>query len=214
MKMFDLVSGALALALSGLAVAGTPDAQPATAVPISDGLYATLHAHSGSFVATNAAGKLELARRIEDVRAQALAAYSVDGLQPNEEGVLARLTASAQSLRQEATIKASQSSGGTCGNGNTLHTSAIATNGYNASAFAVNAIDFGPATPTLNYAVAYNDFNSNEVTATGLVAAQTSVSNPGSCISVAEARVTCPGATVAASRSFAYSINRAPACRY
>lgn len=215
MKILSPLSGVLALALSGLASAAAPAVQPdAAPTLVADGLYATEHADGASFLAVNAAGKSELAKRIDEVRAEATLRYAADGIQGNEQSVLDRLAASAQALRQEGSAKASQTSGGSCGNGNTLRTTASATNGYNASASAVNAIDFGPATPTQNQAVAYNDFNYNESTATGLAAAQASVSDSGSCVSVAEGRVTCPGATVPASRAFAYSMSRAPACRY
>lgn len=202
---------------SQAAFAAKPDAPLAHGLEgmrlVSDGLYATQTETGDSFVAVNAAGMQTLAQQIERSLNRAQQLFAKDGsISRSEQLFLTRMQGSIDSLRADAALKASQTSGGSCPGGATLYTKATATSGTNATAYAVNALDFSPATPTFNEASAYTDFTSNYVTATGLTPAQTSASSSQSCISAGEARVTCPGASTPASRAYAISYSSRPAC--
>lgn len=180
--------------------------------PVADGLYASYTKDGATFVPTNNAGRLALAAHIDALKQQQAARLGADGLNSFEQDLIERLEQSAQTLKAQASQKAYDSDGGTCGNGNTLSTIAIAQGGYLASASAVNALDFGPATPTTNVASAYNDFSSDYSVQYGLTAAAADVNDYGSCISVAEASVTCPGNSYPSSYAFTYSSSRARHC--
>lgn len=196
--------------------AAKPDVQTAPGLEgmalISDGLYARQTESGDAYVAINAAGMKSLAVRVEQTRQRAGALFAKDGVSPSEQLFLDRIQGTIDSLNADASLKATQIRGGSCPSGATLYTKAVANNGNAASAYAVNSLDFSPPTPTFNEASAYTDFNSDYVTATGLTPAQTSVSSAGSCISAAEARVTCPGQSTPASRAYASSWSNRPAC--
>lgn len=179
---------------------------------VADGLYALTTEDGEAFVAINKAGQAALAVRVEALRGEFAARMQKDGLSRAESNLLSGLGRSAQKLRESASAKVEVSNGGTCGNGNTLYTRAYSTGGYTASAYAVNALDFSPPTPTLNEATAYNDFASNYVSTSALTPAQTAVNNYGSCIAVAEATVSCPGNPYPQSVSMAYSNSRSRLC--
>lgn len=210
--VMTLIAAAL---LSQTAFAAKPDAQ-ASGIEgmrlISDGLYAAQSETGESYVAVNAAGMESLALRIEQTYERAHALFAKNGISRSEQLFLDRTQESIDSLRADAALKAIQTRGGSCPGGATLYTKATATSGTTATAYAVNALDFSPATPTFNQATAYNDFDSNYVTATGLTPAQTSVSSSQSCISAGDARVTCPGQSTPASHSYASSWSNRPAC--
>lgn len=209
----------LALALaSGLAHAGSPDSlhqqltEEQGMQQVGDGLYAAHGDDGASFVAVSKAGQIQLAGRIAALRAELAPRMARDGMTRAESQLLQKLERSEQSLLAAGAAKVNVSNGGTCNNGNTLYTRAYATGGYTSSAYAVNALDFGPPTPTFNEATAYNDFASNYVTTTGLSPAQAAVNNAGSCIAVAEATVTCPGNPIPQSVSIAYSYSSSRRC--
>lgn len=220
--MNHLIRSGVALMALGASVAhagaANPIEQELTAtrgmVQVAEGLYAEFAEGSTSFVAINSQGALALSDRVRKLHLELSQRFARDGVEPQEARLLARIEQSAEELRVEAAVKAYQSGTGTCGNGSTLRAWASATSGHSASAYAVNASDFGPATPTDNQVWVTNDFLTQQVSSVGLTPAEAAVANVGSCTSIAEAKVYCPGQSAAAVRAYAWSMSRAPACRY
>lgn len=220
--MNHLIRSGVALMTLGASVAHAGAANPIQKeltevrgmVEVAEGLYAEFGQGSASFVAINSQGTLALSDRVRKLHLELSQRFARDGIEPQEARLLDRIERSAEELRVEAAVKAYQSGTGTCGNGSTLRAWASATSGHSASAYAVNASDFGPATPTDNQVWVADDFLSQHVSSVGLTPAEAAVAKPGSCNSVAEAKVYCPGQSAAAVRAYAWSLSRAPACLY
>jgi hypothetical protein len=216
------IAGGIALALtSGIASAG--DAATATLHErltqdeglhqISDGLYAESSDSGESFVATNAKGRAALAQKIRALQPQIQALFKANGVNRAERLVLDSLDERARAL-QAPIAKGTQERTGTCSNGAMLYARATATSGTSANGYAVVSLDFGPVTPTLNEASASTDTNGAYDTGSAYDAAQASASESLSCFSDATATVTCPDDSAPAVSAFAYSVSRAPRCRF
>lgn len=166
---------------------------------VGNGLYADQSA-GNALVAVNAAGHNALADKLQNDQAQFLRIAQKDGVSRSEQRILDSLLSNIQSLRQAASglqSKASQSNYGTCytPNGATLYASATSNGGTSASSTAVNALDFGPITPTVNEAEASTEFLTNTDYNIGSAAANASVMQSFSCFAYGYATVTCPGDT-------------------
>ena len=167
---------------------------------VGDGLYADQAASGKALIAINAAGHNALADILQNDQAQFLRVAQKDGVSRSEQRILNSLLSNIQSLRQAASglqSKASQSNYGACytPNGATLYASATSNGGTSASATAVNALDFGPITPTVNEAEASTEFVTNTDYNIGAAAANASVMQAQSCFAYGYATVTCPGDT-------------------
>lgn len=167
---------------------------------LSDGLYANPSASGKALIAINASGHNALADLLQNDQVQFLGVAQKDGISRGEQRILDGLQSKIQSLRQAATglqAKASQSNYGSCytPNGATLYASATSNGGTSASASAVNALDFGPITPTDNEAEASTEFATNTDYNVGASPASTSISQAQSCFAYGYATVTCPGET-------------------
>ena len=187
-------------------------------VALSDGLYADSSVSGKALVATNAAGHTALADQLQADHAQDLRIAQKDGVSRSEQRVLDSLLSKIQSLRQAATTQAkiTQSNFGACltPNGATLYASSSSSNGTSASATAVNALDFGPITPTDNYAEAGTEFSSNSGYGVGASPANASASQAQSCFAYGYGSVTCPGENAPGVSAYASSLGRARRCLY
>lgn len=178
---------------------------------MSPGFYAQKSQTGESFVATSAAGQRALAQKLREVRA--LQQNRLSKKQPSH-AEQAALNKTENLLKQLETSvsKDSQSGYENCSNGALLYVSAASSSGSTATGYAVVALDFGPVTPTLNYADAYNDNGGDTNYGSGYAAAQASVDGGHSCFAAGFASVTCPDESSPKIVAYAYSQSNRPRC--
>lgn len=229
--MNKLISHAVAVALSTALVPTLAQAQDKASTQealvdslqsqgftsLSDGLNVNTMGTGKALVATNAAGHQALAMQIKAERAIYERAALTDGLSAGEQRVLDRLQDNIDALQARPSLaKDSQSSYGSCltPNGASLYASATSNNGTSASSTAVNALDFGPITPTYNFAEAATEYTYTSNAAVGATAATASTSSPRSCYAYSASSVTCPGEAYPGVSAFASSSSSAPRCNF
>lgn len=156
---------------------------------VSDGLYARISADRESYIATNAAGRNAMAEKMRKVSAEFAKLYAIDGITRSERAAMERSEHIQKELLQPATQSKEADS---CNSGAALFASVAVSEGHSASANAGITLDFGPTTPTQNYAYARAGNNWADDYGTGLDTASASIFNASACISEAIAQVTCP----------------------
>lgn len=184
---------------------------------IDDGLYARIGDNSEAYVATTANGQRALLTHLQALHDR-LATRKMAG---NGSSLLNR--AIADISRSLDAVQAKREVTGDCsGPGGTampqIYARAFSSGGISANAYAVRTLDFGPGTPTANYASAQasdigGTTSSQDSTTVGDVAASASISVPASrnaCTAGAYATVTCPGHTQPSIRAFATSWYQQP----
>lgn len=185
---------------------------------ISDGLYAELSASGNAWIATNRAGQKMLVQQMESDRDAYLQIAQKDGVSAREAHTLKQLQGNIEALTQavQAQAKGSQSNYGACltPNGASLYASASSYQGTSASATAVNALDFGPITPTSNYAEASTDYSGDYGYGVGATSADASASDPASCFAFGYGSVTCPAENAPGVTAYASSFSRRRYCLY
>jgi hypothetical protein len=181
----------------------------------SNGLFASPNLAEPAFVATNAQGRQALVLEMHKDRATYLARAQKNGIQAQEQNVLNSFDRTIADASKIASVaKITNSSEGPCivPNGATLFASATSNAGTSASAFAVNSIDFGPATPTANYAEASTEFSTVSNTGVGTSPASSSTSNSFSCFAYSYGSVTCPGESAPAVSAYISTFSTRPRC--
>jgi hypothetical protein len=176
---------------------------------VSDGLYASRSEKRASYVATNAAGRVALAEQMRKVNALFASQYAVDGISRAEREMLDRSERTQEELRQSNTHSKAD---GSCSSGAYVVANVSAYDGHSASAYAVNALDFGPVTPTDNYAwvrAGYSLFD----TGIGQDAAEISIYNSSACISEAYAHVLCPAGYSGGTADYTVSVDPYSNCQ-
>lgn len=158
---------------------------------VADGLYVRKSADRESYFATSAAGRAAIAEKMRKVNAEFSRHYAKDGISLQEQDLLTRSEQTQQRLRQATSLSKARETGG-CGNGAFLVATADASDGHSAGASAVNAVDFGPATPTTNVAWARAGWYQDYSVEIGTTQANASVYNYASCLSEATGEVFCP----------------------
>ncbi|MDZ4812772.1 MAG: hypothetical protein SGI99_09200 [Pseudomonadota bacterium] len=158
---------------------------------VADGLYVRKSADRESYFATSAAGRAAIAEKMRKVNAEFARHYAKDGISLQEQELLTRSEQTQRRLRQAASLSKDTVTGG-CGNGAYLVATAYASYGNSAGASAVNAVDFGPATPTTNVAWARAGWDQDYSVEIGTTQATASVYNYSSCLSEATGEVFCP----------------------
>lgn len=185
---------------------------------ISDGLYAELSASGNAWIATNSAGQKMLAQQMETDRNAFLQIAQKDGLSAGEARTLKQLQGNIDALNKATQVQAknSQSNYGACltPNGASLYASASSYQGTSASATAVNALDFGPITPTSNYAEASTDYSGVYGYGVGATPADASTSDAASCFAFGYGSVTCPAESAPGVTAYASSFSRRRTCQY
>jgi hypothetical protein len=171
---------------------------------VSDGLYLEKTATGESYVATNTSGRRALALKVRAVQLESEKRMK-DRASTHAQGVASAKTEALLQLLETPQSKRFMEREGYCSGGAQLYASASATNGTAASAYAVNALDFGPVTPTANYADAYTDNTGYASYGTGYGAAQAQTYESPSCFSNAYASVTCPNDSAPAVVAWAFS---------
>jgi len=171
---------------------------------VSDGLYARKTGNSESYYATNAAGRMAIADRMYQVNEKFRELYAVDGISLKEQILLTR-SEEAQKVLRESAEGTRDFQTGNCNNGAYLVATAYSSDGVSASATAVNALDFGPATPTTNYAYARAGHYYNDAVTTGLTQASASAYSPSACMAEAYSIVVCPNGAFGAGPAYEFS---------
>lgn len=179
---------------------------------LSDGLYARASVGGASLVATNEAGKLELAVRVDALRAQLQQRFARTGQTPVQRQLLERLQQTAAALRAEAALKIHPGLPVRCSLGSEPVALATASEGSNASAQAVNQPGYDKAADSYNEVWTFTDRSSRQTITAGPAGAEASVLHVASCVSVAHAQVNCPAQEFAVARAIAWSFSQAPAC--
>jgi hypothetical protein len=182
------------LATSTMASAGTVDTaarrDPLKGMTlVSDGLYARISPDRESYVATNAAGRKAMAEKMRKVNAVFAEQYAAGGLTRSERIALERSERIQKDLLKPVVQAKVPNS---CNSGAALFASVSVADGHSASASAGITLDFGPTTPTENYAWARAGSGSRDDFGIGLDAAEAWYFDPYACISEAIAQVTCP----------------------
>jgi hypothetical protein len=161
-------------------------------VEVSDGLFQSEGGKGKGFVALTASARASMAAKITDLRNRYQASAGSDGVSAGEQRVLKAFDDSVARMRKSAQSSKTVVNRGECGSGAQIAAGASAINGNSAMAAAGVTIDFGPTTPTGNYALAVTD-NAYDVSfGEGSDWAQASAYSYGSCISYAYASVSCP----------------------
>ena len=185
---------------------------------ISDGLYAELSTSGNAWVATNSAGHKMLVQHMENDRNTVLQIAQKDGVSAREARTLKQLQGNIDALNQAvpAQAKNSQSNYGSCltPNGAALYASASSYQGTSASATAVNALDFGPITPTSNYAEANTEYSGDYGFGVGASPANATTSDSSSCFAFGYGSVTCPAENAPGVTAYASSFSRRNICLY
>lgn len=171
---------------------------------VSNGLYFEKTRSGDAYVATNADGRRALAARVRAVDAQMKKSNSGTRLDPARTGELL-------SILEAPEAKGSMNREGNCGAAQ-VFAFASSSNGSSANASSLNGLDFGPVTPTANYAEAYTDLIYNSGTGTGYTPAQAQAYEAASCFAGAYSSVTCPGASSPAVVAWALSSRNLPRC--
>lgn len=173
---------------------------------ISNGLYAKHNESGENFVATNAAGRLALAAKVGAVRSTIEKRYAKN-ISSRRAQVLLKQSADIIADLSRPAAKSSQydDNYGGCGNGSLLRARAVSSDGNFADAYAANYIDFGPATPTNNFAMANSNYVYDMSSAIGMSPATASVLDYQSCDAQAYANVTCPDG-INGVAAYAYSV--------
>jgi hypothetical protein len=149
-------------------------------------------------------------------RAAYLTRAQKNGIQEQEQTVLDSFDRSIADASKIASVaKVTQTRTGTClvPNGSTLRAIATSNGGISASANAANILDFGPVTPTANYAEASTEFATVSNTGVGYTAAVSSTSNSLSCFAYGYGSVRCPGETAPAVTAYISTLSTALRCR-
>ncbi len=179
---------------------------------VADGLYMEKTASGASYVAINSAGRESLRGIVQsDLDAQRTR-LTAKGRADTGAGIVASLERVLDRLNAEMQGKVSQTS--YCPSGAQIYARALSSGGTAASGYAVNALDFSPATPTSNLAEASTDNIYNSQTTVGLTPANASANESASCYAYGYASVTCPGETSPRATAYATSWRRAPICLY
>lgn len=175
-----------------------------------DGLYAQESDAGISYVATNDAGRRALATKIRALLPSIRKQLAGSGLNHQERKSLSRSEALIGEL-ESAIGKGAQTGG--CESGATVYARALSSWGTQASGLAKVTLDFGPTTPTNNYAEAETDFTYITDSGVGSDPAEAIAAEPFSCVASAQASVFCPGTNTAAVHAWAFSVSRTPRCR-
>lgn len=182
---------------------------------LSDGLYANNKTAGKSLIAINAAGHQALALQVQAELEIFKSAAQTDGISTGEQRIMDRLQANIDRL-QAVSAKDSQANYGTCltPQGATLYAAANSTGGTSADSTSVNALDFGPITPTDNYAEAATEYSFSSNSNVGASAASASTSHAMSCYAYGYSYVICPGETQPGVSAFASSTSSRPRCGF
>jgi hypothetical protein len=177
---------------------------------VADGLYMEKTASGASYVATNNAGRESLRGIVQNDLDTQRARLTAKGRADTGAGIVASLERVLERFDAELQGKVSQTA--YCPGGAQIYARALSNSGTSASGYAVNALDFSPATPTTNRAEASTDNVYNAQTTIGMTPANASANEPGSCWAYGYASVTCVGETTPRATAYAYSSGRSPSC--
>lgn len=154
---------------------------------VEPGLYASAEKSSRRFVAVSAAGHQALAQRINTQVTQLRTVLGKNGSTAAEQRFIDGLAKGAEALRAAA------NKSGYCNSGAQVYATASAYWGTEAMAAAGISLDFGPTTPTSNYAFAGTDqAPGNSSSTVGRDDAVAYVYSGYGCYSAAIATVSCP----------------------
>lgn len=170
---------------------------------VQPGLYQSADKYSERLVAVNQAGFNALADRALE-RAESLrASMGKNGITQSEQQLIDGLMATADRFRADAkqVYDYDQDPGG-CSSGAQILSTASAYYGTESSAWAAVTLDFGPTTPTSNWAYASTDQGSASDSQTGLTPASVFQFAGYSCYSTAHSSVSCPGGGGVASSAY------------
>jgi hypothetical protein len=181
---------------------------------VSDGLYAETTATGASYVAINDAGRAALVTKIRDARSDSATRYGAKTMTSAQAANLQHLDDWASRFSQPQ--PKSEVTGDCTGRGGTgypqLYARALSTGGTSSSGYSVRNLDFGPGTPTTNYADASTDNYNNSTTTSNDTAASISANEPRSCSAAAVASVTCSGHANPSITAFATSRKTSGPC--
>jgi hypothetical protein len=198
------ILAALTVAVFGSAHAGTPGYDIKNNRPlsqnleqlgyaeVSEGLYQSKGGSGQGFVALTDKGRSAMANKLLDLRARFEKIATNDGVSAGEKRLLQTLSDSVARLNKVSQASKTVINRGECASFAQIAAGASASNGDSAMAAAGVTLDFSPVTPTGNYAIAATDNTYDVDYGEGFDWAQASTYEYGSCMSFADAGVSCP----------------------